>query len=304
MKKILSAGVIAICIMIMLVACDRPDVADIGDTSINSLISNTNIDTIIPIDEPLCRIIMHDVCTKNGFPLVGEPETRMPGVSEIILCGKIEKLMGGLVIDSDDSYFDGYKWPWGESSPVRFKTNELYDIRGDRYEITDEAELIGLHVMLICDSAAMASYPGQLSGQRVTVILKDTQQSIDVSDYREIMRKVCNINGIEYIDGTTMSGGFPNEIILCGKFEDYGMYGSVIVPDDAYFPGYTWPWGTGDDVISLHPDTVYKSDGSIYDYKDISELYGHHLMLICESRIAESYPGQIYGVRAVVFFDN
>ncbi len=118
------------------------------------------------------------------------------------------------------------------------------------------------------------------------------------------MRNVCAANGIEYIDGTTMSGGASNEIILCGKFEDYGKFGNVIVPDDAYFPGYTWPWGTGDDVISLHPDTVYKSDGSIYEYKDISELYGHHMMLICESRIGETYPGKIFGVRAVVFFEN
>ncbi len=46
MKKILSLGVISICIMIMLAACNRLGVAGIGDTGLNTPISKTNIETM------------------------------------------------------------------------------------------------------------------------------------------------------------------------------------------------------------------------------------------------------------------
>lgn len=184
MKRILSLGVFLICIMFMLVACDRPGGADIGetgirtsmletdsDTGIDPLMPETDSETVILIDEPLYRIKMHDVCTENGFPFLGVTETKLPGVPEIILCGKISLAMNGcvMVIVPDDGYFDGYTWPWSGCDAVSFCMNELYDKNGNIFK--DESDLLGRHVMLICDGAVVATAPGQLTGQRVTVIL-------------------------------------------------------------------------------------------------------------------------------------
>lgn len=46
MKKILSLGVISICIMIMLAACDRPGVADIDETGIGTSMLETDSKTM------------------------------------------------------------------------------------------------------------------------------------------------------------------------------------------------------------------------------------------------------------------
>ncbi len=316
MKQILSLGFILICIMIMLAACDRPGVADIektgistsmletdSDTGIGTSVSKTDSETVILIDEPFYRIKMHDICTKNGFPLVGETETKLPGISEIILCGKISLAMNGLVmvIVPDDDYFDGYKWPLSGCDLVSFSKNELYDKNGNIYEFKSESELLGRHVMLICDSAVLTSYPGQLTGQRVTVILDDTQQSNDVSNYGEIIRNVCVANGLNYIEEIETDESGVYEILLCGKIEKY-MGTVVIVPDDSFFIGYTWPWN-GSGCIYLDTRVLYDKNGNIYGYGDISELYGLHVSLICKNIVAVSFPGQLSGQRVTVILD-
>lgn len=316
MKQIRWLGVISICITIMLAACDRPGVADVektgistsmletdSDTGIGTSVSKTDSETVILIDEPFYRIKMHDICTKNGFPLVGEIKTNLPGVPEIILCGKISLDMNGhvMVIVPDDGYFDGYAWPWSGCDAVSFIKNELYDKYGNIYEFKGESELLGRHVMLICNGAVVATSPGQLTGQRVTVILDDMQQSNDVSNYGEILRNVCVANGLNYIEEIETDKSGVYEILLCGKIEKY-MGTVVIVPDDSFFIGYTWPWN-GNGSIYLDTRVLYDKNGNIYGYGDIAELYGLHVSLICKNIVAVSFPGQLSGQRVTVILD-
>lgn len=123
------------------------------------------------------------------------------------------------------------------------------------------------------------------------------------ADYEKIMKNVCLVNNIPYVNEADTVNKGDYEIILCGKVEILENFGPVLVPDDERFEGYTWPW-KGNEVIGFNSTVMFDQRGNMFDYSDQDELIGRNIMLICQDRVGESYPGTIFGQRVTVVLDK
>lgn len=130
------------------------------------------------------------------------------------------------------------------------------------------------------------------------------EEDVSGSEYEQIMKTVCEVNNIPYLNesGTEDEGIY--ELILCGVVASGGeMGGIVLVPDDGYYAGYTWPWN-GNDSVRFNGTVMFDEHGEMFDYSYEDELIGRHIILICKNIVAESYPGQLVGQRVTVVLDD
>lgn len=123
------------------------------------------------------RAVAEYVCEANGIPFITEGETFENGTREILLCGKIKYLekFGTVVITPDDAYFKDYKWPMGEAAgtedAISFDNRVMFDAEGKLFDYFDIESLDGHHIIIICRDGVLETYPAQITGQRVAIIL-------------------------------------------------------------------------------------------------------------------------------------